>query len=186
MEAYSQNDHTHIWGYLDSARVSRQAEKVCRITHADQRCVASCVAVSVAIACILRGQSIPDAMKRAEQFAEVYTPDVKGFLQLAQNVTIADLCLGEVRTIGYTYKAMSAGFWALNHASSFEDGLIDIVNEGGDADTNGAVAGALLGATFGFSAIPHRLVTGLLHKDLLASRIAKLTDIVLDAQPGVS
>jgi ADP-ribosylglycohydrolase len=175
-----------IWDYLDSARVSRQAETVCRITHADQRCVASCVAVSVAIACILRGQSIPNAIKRAEQFAEVYTPDVKSFLQLAQNGTIADLCLGEVKMIGYTYKAMSAGFWALNHARSFEDGLINIVNEGGDADTNGAVAGALLGAMFGFAAIPHRLVTGLLHEDLLKSRIVKLTDLVLNAQPGLS
>jgi ADP-ribosylglycohydrolase len=87
----------------------------------------------------------------------------------------------EPKAIGYTYKTMAAGFWALNHASSFEDGLIQIVNEGGDADTNGAVAGALLGARFGISAIPPRFVTGILNKDYLESRIVKLTDFVLDA-----
>jgi ADP-ribosylglycohydrolase len=170
-----------IWDYQHLERVASQADQVCRITHADPRCAASCVAVSVAIACILRNGSIPDAMKCAEQLAEAYSRDVKDFLQLAQQGTLADLFLGGTKAIGFTYKTMAAGFWALNHASSFEDGLIQIVNEGGDADTNGAVAGALLGARFGISAIPPRFVIGLLNKDYLESRIVKLTDFVLDA-----
>jgi len=175
-----------IWEFQQLERVASNADKICRITHADPRCVASCVAVSVAIACLLRGMSLPDAIRSAEQYAEPYSLDVKDFFRLAQHGTLSDLCLDEAGAIGYTYKTMAAGLWALNHASTFEDGLIQIINEGGDADTNGAVAGALLGAKFGFSAIPHRLVTGLLNKDFLESRIAKLTDIVLDAQPEVS
>jgi len=173
-----------IWNYQQLESVARQADQVCRITHADPRCAASCVAVSVAIACILREGSIPDAMKSAEELAEVYSRDVKDFMQLSQKGTISDLCLDETGAIGYTYKTMSAGFWALNNASSFEEGLIQIVNEGGDADTNGAVAGALLGAKYGFSAIPPRFVTGLLNKDLLERKIVLLIDFVLNGNRG--
>ncbi|MEW6435160.1 MAG: ADP-ribosylglycohydrolase family protein [Myxococcota bacterium] len=47
-------------------------------------------------------------------------------------------------------------FWELFHAPSFESGVIDAVNRGGDADTHGAVVGALLGAVYGEEAIPPR------------------------------
>ena len=39
-------------------------------------------------------------------------------------------------------------------ATDFENGLIAVVNQGGDADTTGAIAGMLFGAAFGLSAIP--------------------------------
>lgn len=45
-------------------------------------------------------------------------------------------------------------FWELFHAPSLEVALIDVVNRGGDADTNAAVTGALMGAIFGEQAIP--------------------------------
>ena len=39
-------------------------------------------------------------------------------------------------------------------AESLEHGVIDTVMRGGDSDTNAAIAGALLGAVWGRSAIP--------------------------------
>ena len=50
--------------------------------------------------------------------------------------------------------AFRLAFWELFHAPSYEVGLLDVVNRGGDADTNAAVAGALLGAVHGENAIP--------------------------------
>lgn len=55
---------------------------------------------------------------------------------------------------GFVRVAFRLAFWELVHAPTFEAGLIDAVNRGGDADTNGAIAGALLGATHGAKAIP--------------------------------
>ena len=46
--------------------------------------------------------------------------------------------------------------WELSHAPDFEQALIDVVNRGGDADTNAAVTGAILGAYYGEAAIPQR------------------------------
>jgi ADP-ribosyl-[dinitrogen reductase] hydrolase len=44
--------------------------------------------------------------------------------------------------------------WELFHAPSFEEGVRDAANRGGDADTNAAVTGILLGAVFGEESIP--------------------------------
>lgn len=68
---------------------------------------------------------------------------------------------------------MAAGLWCVYHAPSFEEGLLAVVNEGGDADTNGAVAGSLLGAKYGYDAIPPRYIEGLKHKDVLWRIIRK-------------
>ncbi len=62
---------------------------------------------------------------------------------------------------------MSAGIWAYIHANDFEDGLLKVVNEGGDADTNACVAGSILGAKFGYDAIPKKYIDGLKNKEVL-------------------
>ena len=51
---------------------------------------------------------------------------------------------------------------------------VDIIAEGGDTDTNGAVAGALMGARMGYRALPETWVTGLMNKELLEERIERL------------
>lgn len=47
---------------------------------------------------------------------------------------------------------------------SFADCLVQTVNQGGDADTTGAIAGMLAGATYGLDAIPMRWLTKLDHE----------------------
>jgi ADP-ribosylglycohydrolase len=44
---------------------------------------------------------------------------------------------------------------------------VSVVSKGGDADTNGAVTGALLGARDGYEAVPARWRDGLLARDEL-------------------
>ena len=66
---------------------------------------------------------------------------------------LSELQLDDKKGIGYTLKCMGAGFWALRQ-TDFRYALEAIVFEAGDADTNGAVAGALLGCKLGFSGLP--------------------------------
>ncbi len=58
--------------------------------------------------------------------------------------------------MGYTLKAMKVALWCANQASDFEEAMVAVVSAGGDTDTNGAIAGAVLGARFGLEAIPDR------------------------------
>lgn len=60
------------------------------------------------------------------------------------------------RLIGHTLIALQAGLWSAVTPLGFEQALRQVVEAGGDTDTNGAVAGAILGARYGASAIPQR------------------------------
>lgn len=55
---------------------------------------------------------------------------------------------------GFVRVAFRLAFWQLLHRRTFSDALLDTINRGGDADTNGAITGALLGAFHGRQAIP--------------------------------
>ena len=49
--------------------------------------------------------------------------------------------------------ALLISYWKAAH---FESGLSEVIEAGGDTDTNGAAVGAVLGARFGLDAIPRR------------------------------
>ena len=51
--------------------------------------------------------------------------------------------------------------------------VVFLILQGGDADTNGAVAGALLGCKLGSSALPPTWLKGLKHKGWLDGHITK-------------
>lgn len=170
-----------IWEYQTPEKIKYNAEQVCKITHYDPRCVGSCVAVCLAISSLLRGatdiekliqevmaESVPYDSRIQEYFIKA-TQEPLDALDLDEG-----LKRGEISQIGYTLKALGAGFWALKNAESFSDGVLKIIHEGGDADTNAAVAGALLGARFGFSGIPDVWVEDLANENELRSRVAQL------------
>jgi ADP-ribosylglycohydrolase len=57
---------------------------------------------------------------------------------------------------GWVLIALQNAFYQLLHAPSLEEGLNDTVGRGGDTDTNGCIAGALLGAVYGRDSVPFR------------------------------
>ena len=63
---------------------------------------------------------------------------------------------------------------------SFQEGLLKVVNAGGDADTNAAVACAVLGAKYGKNGIPEHYIQGIKRKDEYEEMIRQLTDILMD------
>ena len=58
--------------------------------------------------------------------------------------------------------ALQNAFYRLLHSPTLEEGIVDTVMCGGDTDTTGAIAGALLGAVHGCAAVPERWVRCLL------------------------
>ena len=59
------------------------------------------------------------------------------------------------------------------------EGLLAIVRAGGDADTNAAVACAILGVKFGFNTIPTEYIDGLIYKDQLEDIVKGISSLVL-------
>ena len=139
-------------------RVEEQAEAICKLTHYDSRCVGSCVIVS----CIIHNLVYLDRQLSYDEISSLgnkYDGRIAEWIVMAYNSSdISLLDLDECHSMGYTLRALSAALWCYWHAESFENGLLTVVNEGGDADSNAAIASAILGAKFGSGAIPRHYI----------------------------
>ena len=164
-----------LWPY----NVIENATKICQMTHFDNRCVCSCVIASL----IVHNLVWNDREMTVEEIYSVgdkYDPECRKWIESAYiNEDIANLCLDDEETSAYTYRTLSAALWAYFHAPSFESGLLDVVNEGGDADTNGAIACAILGAKFGYSSIPSSYIEGLCKKDEYENKVKSFIDTII-------
>ena len=87
-------------------------------------------------------------------------------------------CLDDENSMGYTLRTLGASLWAYWHATSYKEGILKIVLSGGDADTNAAVAGAILGAKFGICHIPEEWKDGLLYASMLYNKVQDLYSMV--------
>jgi ADP-ribosylglycohydrolase len=178
----------------DHAAVAADAEKICRITHADPRCVLSCVAVAVAIAVLGQpppGRPPPWDTVLAEVKASWGRVDAPAEckeegLTYLEPPSLAALGLDAPDQIGYTFKTMGAAFWGLSQvmqgggAGVFERTIDALVRQGGDADTNAAVAGALAGCCLGFAALPSGWVRVLPFRGWLESKVRALVRLLRD------
>ena len=167
---------TSIVGLFPKA-VEECAANICRLTHYDPRCVGSCVIVSKLIHALVYGQLLPSY---AQMIAEgrIFDDRIEEYIVLARQDDIDSLELQEDNSMGYTLRTLAAGLWAYWHANSFKEGLLAVVRAGGDADTNAAVACAILGAKFGFKAIPTEYVEGLLYREQLDKVIDGIFEII--------
>ena len=141
-----------------------------RITHANPLCVAACVALNAAIAALLDDPS-GDPLVAARAATE--HPDVRAAID-----AVPGLVAETLDTSGYVLATLQAGLWAVVSHETLEGALIAVVNQGGDADTTGAVAGALAGAKWGATSIPARWLAVLRVRDELrdlADRLGALT-----------
>lgn len=172
------------WEFWDAERVRQNASSVCRITHFDPRCVASCVAVCHAISALLRGEQDPvKLMVAVSKMAIDLDERAHETAKLAARGSLMALHLDDRVTMGHTLKTLGAGLWAMVHATDFEHGLSRVIHAGGDADCNGAVAGALLGARFGFQAIPRLWREDLIGAERLDPLIDGLIQILDESRP---
>jgi len=74
---------------------------------------------------------------------------------------------------GYVVHTLIMAIWSEINSNSFEEGIQMLVRCGRDADTYGAVAGAILGAKYGFSSIPERYIEPLWLKNKVNKLIEK-------------
>lgn len=142
------------------------------ITHADPRCVLATAAFDASIAAAIAGDDLVVAARAAvpaaaaklrelwdgEHAASIDSAiaDITRDLDAAQRPD-PDLYGDELhiqRTAGFVRVAFRLAYWHAAHTKSWRDAVIDTASRGGDADTNGAIVGALLGARDGVDAIP--------------------------------
>ncbi len=157
----------------------------CVVTHYAPTSQWSCIIINAAIASLLRGTE-PDLSVLMAAASADGCPDLLGTALsdgipsdvlecIADDNPVTEDCSwlrGDQRLIGHTLIALQAGLWAAVTPLDFETALRQVVEAGGDTDTNGAVAGAVLGARYGATAIPGRWLNVITQRD----RIEGLAD----------
>jgi ADP-ribosylglycohydrolase len=149
----------------------------CVLTHYDPRCQLACVAFNAALASAIASVKAPtpEAMVAAAQGDLTVAAALLGKealdevrdTQAALAFLRKDLELAASpdpelygpelflhRQVGFVRVAFRLAFWELCHAPDLETALVDVVNRGGDTDTNAALTGALFGALQGEGAVP--------------------------------
>lgn len=126
-----------------------------RLTHPHPVCGQCCAVYAAAIATAIATGCGPlgayeEALRQAARL-EV-DPSVRDVLERARTEPPVDYYTNQ----GWVLIALQNAFHQLLKALDLESGLVATVESGGDTDTTGAIAGALLGAVHGRKAIPAR------------------------------
>lgn len=153
-----------------------------RVTHPHPDCEAASAVVNGAIYHLLHGSPPGEALSRA--LVGVEGP-LRGVVEGASRRRRKELS-----SSGWVRHTMESATWGLLTTTSFEEAVVQVVNLGNDADTAGAVVGAMAGAAYGLEAIPARW------RDVLqgewplgsgqrwqAADLARLADRLLDRGP---
>ncbi|KAK6359812.1 hypothetical protein TWF696_000949 [Orbilia brochopaga] len=183
----------------------RAAVDIALVTHADPRCLVSCVAVVALLRGLMTGdltreEQIDEYLERAWVWVSenaldevLTTEDGERIDEEAYNFSKEEYLaycgvsakkmyddakegmIVDDRRMGYTYIALGTGVWCLRRVMLGKDDFKSVITKltmmGGDADTNGAVAGALVGGYTGYTAIAPEWRDGLRYSDWLLEKV---------------
>ena len=140
-----------IWAAGDPRRAAKAAREDSALTHPNPVCVEACAGYAAAIAVGVAGGERNAMLEAALEHSS--GPARAAIMLGATSTAPADF----FTRAGWVLVALQNAFYALFH-ESFEEGLVRTVGQGGDTDTNAAIAGALLGAAHGRDAVPARWI----------------------------
>lgn len=154
-----------VWYSVRLDELVQASRDSSRITHYDERCQWGCAALNLVLACFLRSELSPeDALKHLEGAPESITEAV------AQGVSRK----GSVKPTGYVVDTLHAGLYDGLNERGPRSALIRTINRGGDADSAGAITGAVAGARFGYSALPDEWLDALSRRSQLVDDAKRL------------
>lgn len=148
------------WDWLSAATGD------CAITHIHSRCKNANIIFAESLKLAIQGTCPQDiyefACSRATALDDV---ELLSRLRAAEHEEPA-----YTPQAGWVEIAFQCAYYWLLHAKDYPSALCSIVSRGGDPDTNGAIAGALLGAVFGSEGIPAEWQKEIMHAPAKTSR----------------
>ncbi len=154
----------------DPERLIQASLDSARVTHAEERAAWATVAVNQAIVHLLDGGTIDGAPHAA--VAGIPNDEVRDAILAA-----ADRQRDEVRAGGFVLETIGASFWSLAHGRDAREAIELAVAFGEDADSTGAVTGAMAGAAYGAMALPGSLKDNVQFRDRLQAEAARLLEL---------
>lgn len=136
-----------VFGH-DESLVQDMAALSSRTTHAAPECLDACRVFAVALARALRG--LPKEEVLNLEGLHVRSTKVREISASNHRSKPSE----QIRGSGYVVDSLEAALWCYARHDNFRGTVLEAVNLGDDADTTGAIAGQLAGATYGAAGIP--------------------------------
>lgn len=157
---------------LHDAHMRREiALRESTLTHFDRLAGWACVAFVDLLAAAVNGDLRPQVAAIA---AALDDEDSRVSASLRDAVEAEP---AEIQSSAFVLDTLKTAVWSVLRTATFEEALILTVSLGNDADTNGAVTGALAGALYGAAAIPERWTTPLLERQRVIEAADRLADL---------
>lgn len=136
----------------------------CRMTHYAPMCVCTGRIIAEIVNSLVWGSSVPD-VDTLVGISDLLDKRATPYVRIAHDGTLEELELDDPETYWYASKTMAAALWTFWHITDPEEALYRLVDCGGDANSNAALALGLLGLKHGVDAMPGALKDDLLQHD---------------------
>lgn len=149
------------------------------VTHTNEHSIEACSLYAEYLIATLAGWDRDEMFRRLE---EEINDTPKSFLKKRVVLSLADKNLfpidpGAWPARGTAEFSLYAALWCFKHSTSFADGIERAVRIGGDTDTYAAIAGGLLGAYYGYNAIPLEQRQSILGHGVMVDYAEKLYEL---------
>ncbi|WP_276258229.1 ADP-ribosylglycohydrolase family protein [Haloglomus litoreum] len=165
----------HALAYHLDGRLVEVSRESSAITHADPRCAWGCAALNIVLSGLVAGDDpalaangVVLSINEGDAVREV----VAGIKRAVEGDGGPDP--EDLSASGYVLDTLETGLYHGLTAPDAETAIVRAVNMGDDADTVGAVTGAVAGARFGASALPERWLEAIDEADELRSLAGEL------------
>lgn len=165
-----------VSGIVSGDKLYEDTSALLSITHDDTRNVSSAMVIARMVQSLFwedREADLDELINLCDSIDDRTIP----YIQRAKEGSLEDLGLDDPDTFWYTRKAMGAALWALWHCDSPQETLTQVIEAGGDADTNASLAMFVSGLKYGYEKMP-REVDKLIQRDRLDTTIDRFCEFI--------
>ncbi|WP_079505146.1 ADP-ribosylglycohydrolase family protein [Mesobacillus jeotgali] len=160
----------------------RVAAEVAAITHGHPSGYLAAGALAVIIAELLNGKSILESAERALVLLKNYPHHEETYEAMEAAIELSRSDEDPVRAISQlgegwvAEESLAIALYCALKETDFKNALIMSVNHDGDSDSTGSICGNILGACYGFEAVPRDWATQIELKELIIDTASRLYD----------
>jgi ADP-ribosyl-[dinitrogen reductase] hydrolase len=159
-------------------------------THGHPRSILGCWLLSLVASRLMGGLGTAEAYEAAMQEARACLSGLPASLKAETGAyarvldgSLAKAPAASIRGSGYVVHCLEASLWCLLSTKDFRSCVLSAVNLGEDADTTGAVAGALAGLAYGREGIPDEWATTIARAQEIETLAERLSILAYPPSP---